>query len=127
MPFDPAEWKGSGKGRFNDWQFIQYELSESERQQLKGLPVWDENWDSWLDRFCEAGCRITLKYDTPNRCRAAFASTVDEKAPNGKLVLSGRGSTTLKALRQLLFKHYVSAGGDWHTLMRGSIPQEFDD
>ncbi len=114
------------KERFNDAKFVNYELSDEQRKALKALPIWSEDWDSWLDRCSDEGYQISLKFDSYSRSFAAFMSIRTESHVNGGCILTGRGSTQIKALRQVLYKHWAIAEGEWNRLDR-SLNNEIDD
>lgn len=114
------------KERFNDVKFVNYELTKEEREALKALPAWSEDWDSWLDRASDAGYSITLKFDAFSKAFSAFMSVREVSHPNYGAILTGRGSTQLKALRQVLYKHWALAQEEWNRLDRG-LNEEIDD
>lgn len=104
------------KGRWNDARFIQRELSDDERKTLKAMPFWDEDWDSALLRMEDEGYQLTLKFDAWSKAYACFISDAQGRTQNKNCILSGRGSTPTKALRQALFKHGLAPDGVWFSL-----------
>jgi len=92
--------------RFDGARFVQYELSEVESIQCKAWTLDGESaWQALLPLLDE-GYGFTVKYDGYSQSYACFVQIRgDESHPNSGLILTGRGSTPLKAVKQALFKH----------------------
>jgi hypothetical protein len=99
--------------RFNDARFIQYELDESQRIECKG---WDLDGDAlWLEllAYVDDGYTFSVKWDTFSQCYACFMQVRgDDQHINANLILSGRGSSPAKAVKQVCFKHRA-VGASW--------------
>lgn len=111
----------------SDFQFVKFELEEVE---LKKLKAWQPDLaeiDSLLEKFEEEGYNISFKMDTFNDCLACYATTKDVKSPNFNLCLSGRGSTPIKAFKQLIWKHHLSDGQWPHPEFSLITKTEFND
>ena len=52
---------------------------------------------------------------------------IDPNSANGGLILTGRGSTPFKSLKQLLFKHYNVMGERWETFETPPRSKDIDD
>lgn len=125
---DPIKAPAKDKApRFNNARFVNRELSTEEGQALKALPYWSEDWDTYLLRANDSGYKVTLKYDEWSKSYAAFMTTDDEFSPNFQMILTGRGSCPLKALRQVLYKHYVLAAEEQWVSLDRQFAQEIDD
>lgn len=120
--------KSKGKSeRFNDVRFVQYELSAEEKKQCKSWCTSFEEIDTLLLRLMEGGYRASEKWDDYGKCFAAFIQTFDTKHPHFGCILTGRGSTPLKALKQALFKHYVVFDEEWGSWLEARGGVEIDD
>lgn len=99
--------------RFNDAQFVRYELSVEQKTHLKTewAPAAEPN--HLLTAFCEAGYKVMFKYDTFSSCYACFVQRVDGRAENEGLILTGRGSFPMSALLEAAYKHSVLFEGVW--------------
>lgn len=108
-----GNFRGAKTPRFNDVQFIQFELSAEEAAHLKeqandGSAVLD-----LVQRCIDAGYRVSSKHDERGDCYAVFMQPTDPEHEYAGFILPARGSTLLKALKQLMYKHFVSFEGDW--------------
>jgi hypothetical protein len=113
--------------RYNGARFVNRELSEDEVKALKKLPSWGEDWDNLLLQAMEQRYKITLKFDDWSKSFAAFMTTDDEKADNFGMILTGRGSMPIKALRQVLYKHFSLAADQLWVSLDRQFAQEIDD
>jgi hypothetical protein len=125
-PSETPEGKPAFKPRFNDAQFINRDLTQEEREVLKKLSFWDTEWDSHFLRACEAGYRFTVKYEHFSKCFAVYMSIDLKSHPNFGFILTGRGSTPTKAIRQVLFKHVHLASEEWSHFDLGAVA-DIDD
>jgi len=99
--------------RFNDMQFIQYELDKDQQKACKDHAVTaDELFDEMLALLSD-GYKLSIRYDWYSECYAAYMQTTEGTAKNAGFILSGRGSTPFKAFKQLVYKHRVCLDGEW--------------
>lgn len=82
-----------------DVEFVNYSLSSEQKKFLKAQQI---DYENELLRVIERDMKVTLSYDNFNECFACFLVPVGEN-PNKGLILSGRGSTPLKAFKQALY------------------------
>jgi hypothetical protein len=113
--------------RFNDTKFIQYELSKEEKATCKSWVTTLEELDTLYLRFCESGYSMSAKWDDYSASFAAFGQTRDQKHANYGYMLTGRGSTPLKAMKQMLFKHYMIFDEMWAEFAESRSAYESDD
>lgn len=107
--------------RFDGSQFVQYELDKAQQAEVKG---WEQSADQILyaaQEMVDSGYKFTLKWDTYGECYACFCMQGTDGGDNAGFVLTGRGSSVLKSLKQVLYKHLVCLEGDWsgHVERRG--------
>jgi len=121
--------KSSGKLPNNSYQtseFINYPLSAEQKKEIKAWHPDLEEIDDLLLKLCEAGYRITLRYDDRSSAFAAWVNPSGEDNPNNGFTLSGRGSTPLKAIKQALYIHNLFEG-DWAGNYRQFKEDDLDD
>lgn len=118
-----AKFKSS---KFSDVKFINRELTRDEKEDLKAHEFSDS--DAWLamDKYCEE-YKFTLRYDERGACYSCFMQPTGVEHINTGLILTGRGSSLVKALKQTLYKHErLAFEQDWGTL-DGTAHADIDD
>lgn len=99
---------------FEPSEFVNINLTDDQKQTIKAA-VWTvELQDDAFGRLLDGGYKCTIKFDDRNDCFAAWLIP-PPKDKNKGLILSGRGSTPTKALKQLYYLHFVVLEGDWNT------------
>lgn len=119
--------KAETKERFNDVRFVNYDLSADEKVQCKAWLPDLSLVDDALLKLVESGYRVTLRYDERSSGYSCFVQSTDEKSDNAGLMLTGRGSTPLKAAKNALFKHFVVFDLVWSAWAEKPSATEFDD
>lgn len=100
----------------NDYQvrWVDPQLSEQEKRELKEKPFDLSAYEDCLLALTEQDYSIKLQFDVYSRCFVCHVVPKGEKHINKGMILSGRGSTALKALKQAYFKHHrFFDGGSW--------------
>jgi len=115
------------KERYSDVRFVNYELSKEQATACKAKAVSHEDLWETAHELCTDGYSISLRWDDYSKSYAAFVSTKDEKSPNFGLMLTGRGSSPFKALKQAMFKNFDLMDGDWTDFAERGGPDEIDD
>mgnify|MGYP005858164155 FL=1 len=93
--------------------FLDPYLSPAELEKQKEMQLSaEEGFDSLL-KFIEEGFSLKFSYDDNNCCHQVTATPKKHSHPYAGMYLVGRGSEPLKALKQLLFKHYHILDGIW--------------
>ena len=108
-------------------QFVRYELDAAQLKACKASPLPLAELDSLLVRLTEAQYTFKICWDDFNSCQQVIMQTDDEKSANAKLMLVGRGSTPVKALKQVLFKHFQGCNEVWPTPDFTRSESEWDD
>jgi len=104
---------GKRQERFNDAQFVRYELDKALQASCK---AWEITSDAMLDainRLADDGYAITVKWDSYSEAYLASVRQTRDNGKNSGFVLTGRGSSGAKALKQALFKHFEVMDTDW--------------
>lgn len=99
--------------RFNEAQFIQYELDVDQQRECKAWTVSESELFDDVFALIRDGYKFTLKWDSWSRSDACFMQPADPDGPNAGYILTGRGSSPFKALKQCVYKHRVCLDGEW--------------
>lgn len=94
----------------SDVSWVNYTLSSEQKAELKSQ---DFDFDNALVRLTEENLKVTLAYDDRNECYAAYLIPKNPEHKNAGCILSGRGSTPVKALKQAAYIHWQIFDGDW--------------
>jgi len=107
--------------------FVSYTLSKEQKAELKKSVFSFDEIDSAMLRLAEEGYKITFRDDEFNDCKACWLIPFGEKHPNEGMILSGRGSTPLKALKQAMYIHYQVFDSEWGEWRNEAKGEELDD
>lgn len=98
---------------FAQKMWVKYELDKKERELVK---TWKPSFDEVDAQIAEALgeiYRCGVSYDTERKCWLVVMQTKHDDGPHANLLLSARGSTPLKAFKQLVYKHLELFRGKW--------------
>jgi len=110
QPSSPRKEKAA---RFGDAKFIQYELDAEQQKACKAWEADEALVFSMVEEMISDGYKFTIKYDTYGDCYGCFVFAADDHATNGGTILTGRGNSAWKSVKQALWKHHVALSGDW--------------
>ena len=97
---------------FKAAEFVNVTLGDAERAAIKAVEYLTEAFDTSLSTLIGDGYKVSLRFDERNDSYACWLIAPD-RSQNKGLILSGRGSTALKAIRQALYIHYTILSGVW--------------
>jgi len=97
--------------------WVNYTLSSEQKAELKAQ---DFDFDTAAVRLTEENLKITISYDDFNECYSAFLIPKNAEHKNAGCILSGRGSTPIKAVKQAAYIHWRIFDGDWSDARRPS-------
>lgn len=103
--------------------WVSVTLTDEDKARIKSVPNVFEGIDDTLVAMCHDGYKFKLSFDAFNDCYSCFVLPGDGSA-NAGWILTGRGSTPLKALKQALYIHSVVLEADWVDVnepLRGAI------
>lgn len=103
--------------------WVNYTLSADQKAELKSQ-IFD--FDNALLRLTEEGMKVTIAYDDFNECYSCYLIPKSPDHANAGCILSGRGSTPIKAVKQAAYIHWNIFDGDWSDA-RQSHREELDD
>jgi len=91
--------------RFDSSRFVNYELDAGQQAECKG---WDISPDAvWkeVEALVDDGHTVSVKFDTFSESYACFIRGGNgDTDPHRGFILSGRGSTAWKSVKQALYK-----------------------
>lgn len=112
---------------FQSRRFLQRELTSDEQKACKAWEAFVDRADDMLAAWLDAGGKVSARYDEFNRSYACWLIPSDGDTGKAGLILSGRGSTPMKALKQAFFKHYVVFEEEWPAEIDTRGPIDIDD
>lgn len=112
---------------FDKAVFVSYTLSKEQKADLKKTAFTFDEMDSQMLRLAEEGYKITFRDDDFNDCKACWLIPTGDKHPNAGMILSGRGSTPLKALKQAMYIHYQVFDSEWGEWRNEAKGEDLDD
>lgn len=115
------------KPAFDKATFVSYTLSKEQKAELKKSTFTFDQMDSEMLRLAEAGYKITFRDDDYNSCKACWLIPTGDNHDNAGMILSGRGSTPLKALKQAMYIHYQVFDGQWGEWRNEERGEDLDD
>jgi len=98
---------------FKSSEFINFPLTKEQKAAIKEWSLTLEEMDDLLTKLTETDHKLTIRWDDKNEAHACWIVPTTDKHPNEGLLLSGRGSTPLKAVRQALYIHFYLFEGNW--------------
>lgn len=101
--------------------FLNIPLTDEDKAAIKATPIHVEGLDTSLESMLRDGYKISLKLDTYNDCYACYVLS-PEKPGQDNQILTGRGTTPLKAVRQALYIHRIILAGDWPAVRDIQMP-----
>jgi len=113
--------------RFNDAQFVQYELDKTQEAACKAQNVTEADIFASIMEMIDDGYKFTIKWDSYGECYACFIQAALPGGPNSGSILTGRGSQPYKAVKQALYKHHVCLQGDWAAYLERRGHRVIDD
>lgn len=99
--------------RFNDVSFVNYTLPPAVAQTLKESPFSPEAGWKAIHDLNDTGYTVKFRYDEKYQNYTAFIQHSDPNHVNAGIILSGRGSSCMKALKQACFIHYEVTQAVW--------------
>lgn len=97
---------------FKPAEFVNISLEPKQRDELKAS-IWGvDEFESAFAALCVDGYSLKLRYDERNDCFSAWLLPRDGSKNSG-WILSGRGSTAMRAVKQVCYIHFKLLEGDW--------------
>jgi hypothetical protein len=90
--------------------FCRYELDTAQLVECKEWEVDCEDLMKMVTAFVDEGYNVVFKVDQTHECYMASATMQVKDHANYNICMTGRGSTALKAAKQMFFKHRCCDG-----------------
>ena len=103
--------------------WVNYNLSDEQKAELKASSF---DADNALLRLCEENYKVTVSHDAFASCFACFLVPKGVEHKHAGMILSGRGSTPIKAIKQAAYLHWQIFDGNWSDYARPAT-KEIDD
>jgi len=113
--------------RFNDVQFVNWALSAEEKVACKAWSLNLEDYDSAYGKLIEDGYKVTVSYDGFRSCFTASVVPAKDAKSNQGYILTGKGSTPLKAVKQAFYIHWHIMAEEWSSYSTAKAQEELDD
>lgn len=95
----------------SDW--VNYTLTLDESLQLKKELFTLDTFDDLCIKLTEGDYSISFSYDTYHSCYSCIFRPATADNPNAGYLLSGKGSTPMKAFKQAAFIHWKVFDCNW--------------
>lgn len=113
--------------RFNDATFINWSLTVEQKSKIKAWSPTFGEVDDLLSEVIQEGCKVSFGFDDYGQSFTCSIVPQASHKTNYGYILVGRGSTPLKAFKQVLYIHREIFGGDWSTYSKEGNIEELDD
>lgn len=119
---------GRKKGTFQtNVMWINWSLTDKEKKALKATNLSLDDYEDFMVKLTESGHKVTVSHDAFNDCYSAAIVPTQENTLNKGFILTGKGSTPLKAIKQACYIHFSIFNGDWSTYSTRTGREEIDD
>lgn len=122
-PTKPTEPKNTGfRG------FINVNLTEEDKAKIKNTPNDAYMLLATLEQNIKGGFKFTFSWDSYSQCHQVIGTRSDKDHPDYGILMSGRGSTPLKAYKQWLYMLTAYVGEEnWEDSLTGNSRYVVDD
>lgn len=103
----------NSKQKQYDVTFVDVNLTKTQSKEVKESIFGMDELENALTKLCESKYKVTCSYDDYSSCFSAFLIPTAPDDLNAGMILTARGSTPIKAVKQLLYKHYTVTAGAW--------------
>lgn len=112
---------------FTQKTFVNVPLTAEHKASIKDWHIDLSGLDDMLLKLLETDIRVTMSYDSYNQCYSATLAHTDDKHPDFLYLLSGKGSTPLKSVKQVLYIHEILLEHNWAAFSLSRQREEIDD
>lgn len=113
----------TSKSNYVPAKFINRELTKDETAACKAKPFSPQDYVDALDRILEDEYKVTTSYDDYHNCFVCALVPIGGEHTHSGYILSGRGSSALKAFKQTLYIHYELFDAVWPS---STVKQELE-
>jgi hypothetical protein len=115
------------KKDFKQASFCPYTMTSEDKANCKKWEFPPEHALDVLLALASKGYKITLKLDTEQHAYACWLISPEDNVDNPNEILSGRGSSPEKALKQAAYMHYKLFDEVWPKRNVPTSPEDIDD
>ena len=101
----------TSKKSWNDFTFVNLNLSKSDKEQVKELSPDTYAIDEWLELMLDDGHKLSVKLETKSGAYFATLTEVTKECPNHSLIMTSRAPTFMQSLLVLYFKCEIMLDG----------------
>lgn len=108
--------------------FLNVNLTDEDKATVKSTAYDGAAWSSDLDKWCDSGFKFTFSYDDFRRSFMCIGARTDKMHEDYGILMTGHGSTAIKAFKQWVYiQTRILNGGSWTLAMDKREPDEIDD
>lgn len=108
--------------------FININLSEEDRAKIKSSPTDEKLLLLTMEGMIKEGYKFSFSWDNYSQCFQVIGTRSAKDHPDYGILLSGRGSSPIKAYKQWLYMVSTYIGEDgWSEAMDGTSRYTVDD
>lgn len=108
--------------------FLNLNLSDEDKAIIKSAKYDESTYASDLEKWIDSGYKFTFSYDDYSHCFMVVATPQAKDHVDYGILMSGRGSTPIKALKQWVYMQTRLVGdADWTELLKAPTSFEIDD
>lgn len=108
--------------------FLNINLTDEDKAIIKSTAYDTAEWSSDIDKWIDNGFKFNFSYDDYSHCFQVIGMRSDKEHRDYGILLTGRGSTAIKAFRQWLYIQTRLVGElYWSEILETKKPQEIDD
>lgn len=96
-------------------RFINIALTKEQSAFLKAKQFTSDDAFAHLERLLDDGYKLSVSYDDYHNCFSASLVPIGVDHMHAGFILAGKGSSALKAVKQLMYIHYELLDGIWPT------------
>jgi len=115
------------KPRFNDVTFINWSLTDEQKAYVKSWKPTLEEFDDYVLGVLQSDHKVTVSYDEKRDNYTASIVPTSSNKTNQGFILTGKGSTPHKAIKQALYIHVEIFSGDWSSYSKVRTDEILDD
>jgi len=117
----------SQKGKFADVTFVTLTLDKKQKAELKAQAWGIEEFDTAVLRLAEYGYKVSMQEDEFNKCYSCFITQRKADGQNYGYILTGRGSTPAKAVKQAIYIGFHLLEGSFENYSPDQRGEDLDD
>jgi len=108
--------------------FINVNLTEDLKRFIKSQPFSADTFEANLWEYIQIGYKFTFSFDDYQHCYQCIGTHQDKEHADYGILLTGRGSSPMKAFKQWMFVVTEIIGErSWGDMLAPQAPDDYDD